>query len=46
MAKGRLVYTGATQELGNDIDAFEERLVSLLTQSAHSETTGFHFPVK
>jgi ABC-2 type transport system ATP-binding protein len=46
IAKGRLVYTGATRELGNDIDAFEERLVSLLTQSTHSETTGFHFPVK
>jgi len=46
IAKGRLVYTGATHELGNDIDAFEERLISLLTQSAHNEPTGFHFPVE
>jgi ABC-2 type transport system ATP-binding protein len=44
IAKGRLVYTGATHELGNDIDAFEERLISLLTQSARDELTGFHFP--
>jgi ABC-type multidrug transport system ATPase subunit len=46
IAKGRLVYTGPTHELGNDIDAFEERLVSLLTQSAREELTGFHFPVE
>jgi ABC-type multidrug transport system ATPase subunit len=46
IAKGRLVYSGATHELGNDIDAFEERLISLLTQSAHNEPTGFHFPVE
>src|SRR6202166_5402296 len=31
IAKGRLVYTGATRELGADLDAFEERLVDLLT---------------
>jgi hypothetical protein len=43
IAKGRLVYTGATQELGNDIDAFEERLVELLTNLSPTETTGFHF---
>lgn len=30
IAKGRLVYTGATQELGADLDAFEERLIGLL----------------
>jgi ABC-type multidrug transport system ATPase subunit len=46
IAKGRLVYSGATHELGNDIDAFEEQLISLLTQSAHNEPTGFHFPVE
>jgi ABC-2 type transport system ATP-binding protein len=45
IAKGRLVYTGATQDLGNDIDTFEERLISLLTESAQNELTGFHFPV-
>jgi len=43
IAKGRLVYTGATQELGNDIDAFEERLVELLTNLSPSEPAGFHF---
>jgi ABC-2 type transport system ATP-binding protein len=31
ISKGRLVYTGATRELGADLDAFEERLISLLT---------------
>ena len=43
IAKGRLVYTGATQELGNDIDAFEERLVELLTDLSPTEPAGFHF---
>jgi ABC-2 type transport system ATP-binding protein len=46
IARGRLVYTGPTQELGNDIDSFEERLVALLTQSARDELTGFHFPIE
>lgn len=32
IAKGKLVYTGATSELGADLDAFEERLIELLTQ--------------
>ena len=32
IAKGRLVYTGATADLGADLDAFEERLIELLTQ--------------
>lgn len=32
IASGRVVYTGATQELGVDLDAFEERLIELLTQ--------------
>jgi ABC-type multidrug transport system ATPase subunit len=31
IAKGRIVFTGATRELGADLDAFEERLVELLT---------------
>ena len=30
IANGRLVYTGATHELGADLDAFEERLIDLL----------------
>jgi ABC-2 type transport system ATP-binding protein len=30
IAKGRIVYTGATDQLGADLDAFEERLVELL----------------
>jgi ABC-2 type transport system ATP-binding protein len=29
--KGKLVFTGATRELGADLDEFEERLISLLT---------------
>jgi ABC-2 type transport system ATP-binding protein len=32
IARGRLVHTGATHELGIDIDAFEERLIGMLTQ--------------
>ena len=43
IAKGRLVHTGATHELGADIDAFEERLVGILTQSEPSEHAGLHF---
>ena len=31
IAKGRLVYTGATRDLGDDLDTFEERLIDLLT---------------
>ena len=34
IAKGRLVFTGATRELGTDLDAFEERLIELLTHEA------------
>ena len=34
ISKGRLVYTGATRELGADLDAFEERLIALLTRRA------------
>ena len=32
IARGRLMYTGATRDLGTDLDAFEERLIRLLTQ--------------
>jgi ABC-2 type transport system ATP-binding protein len=32
IAGGRVVYTGATRDLGADLDAFEERLIELLTQ--------------
>ena len=31
IAKGKIVYTGATRDLGADLDAFEERLIELLT---------------
>jgi ABC-2 type transport system ATP-binding protein len=31
IAGGKLVYTGATRDLGADLDAFEERLIELLT---------------
>jgi ABC-2 type transport system ATP-binding protein len=30
IARGRIVYTGATHELGPDLDTFEERLIELL----------------
>jgi ABC-2 type transport system ATP-binding protein len=33
IAKGKIVYTGATRDLGADLDAFEERLIELLTTS-------------
>jgi ABC-2 type transport system ATP-binding protein len=36
LAGGRIVYNGATKDLGNDLDSFEERLVALLTQNAVS----------
>ena len=32
ISRGKLVYTGATRELGADLDAFEERLIGLLTR--------------
>jgi ABC-type Na+ transport system ATPase subunit NatA len=32
IASGRVVYTGATRDLGVDLDTFEERLIQLLTQ--------------
>ena len=31
IARGKLVYTGATHELGANLEAFEERLIELLT---------------
>jgi ABC-type multidrug transport system ATPase subunit len=31
ISRGRLVYTGATRDLGADLDAFEEHLIRLLT---------------
>jgi ABC-2 type transport system ATP-binding protein len=34
IAKGRLVYSGPTADLGADLDQFEERLIELLTQKA------------
>ncbi|MGC2530738.1 MAG: ABC transporter ATP-binding protein [Candidatus Acidiferrum sp.] len=43
IASGRLVHTGATREMGGDIDAFEERLISMLTQSQDIEPPGSHF---
>jgi ABC-2 type transport system ATP-binding protein len=30
LAKGRVVFTGPTSDLGDDLDAFEERLIELL----------------
>jgi ABC-type multidrug transport system ATPase subunit len=33
IARGRLVYTGPTAELGLDLNAFEEQLISLLTRA-------------
>src|ERR1700736_3372040 len=32
IARGRLVYSGPTHELGADLDTFEEHLIELLTQ--------------
>jgi len=34
ISSGRIVYTGATRELGADLDEFEERLIQLLTLPA------------
>ena len=43
IARGRLVHTGATRDMGGDIDAFEERLVGMLTQSESAKSAGLHF---
>jgi ABC-type multidrug transport system ATPase subunit len=32
IAKGRIVYSGATGDLGDNLDSFEENLITLLTQ--------------
>src|SRR6202049_3369479 len=37
IARGRLVFTGATRDLGADLDAFEETLIRLLTQSERTQ---------
>jgi ABC-2 type transport system ATP-binding protein len=42
IARGRLAFTGATHELGADIDTFEERLIGLLTQSRGAEPSAMH----
>src|ERR1039457_7135885 len=31
IAKGKIVYSGSTREIGHDLDTFEERLIELLT---------------
>lgn len=36
IANGRVIYTGATRELGPDLDTFEERLIELLTQQGRA----------
>jgi ABC-2 type transport system ATP-binding protein len=38
IANGHVVFTGATRDLGGDLDAFETRLIELLTQA--TSTTG------
>ena len=46
IASGRLIHTSATHEMGSDIDAFEECLVGMLTQSGRSEPAGLHFRIE
>jgi ABC-2 type transport system ATP-binding protein len=36
ISSGRIVYTGATRDLGDDLDTFEERLIQLLTSKSLS----------
>jgi ABC-2 type transport system ATP-binding protein len=43
IANGRLVHTGKTRDMGNDIDAFEECLISMLTQTDQTEPPGLPF---
>jgi ABC-2 type transport system ATP-binding protein len=43
IAGGRLVHTGVTREMGGDLDAFEECLIGMLTQSERIEPAGSHF---
>ncbi len=40
IAHGRLVFTGKTADLGNDLDAFEEQLIALLTRTDPEATRG------
>ena len=35
IAHGKLVYTGRTRDLGDDLDTFEEQLIHLLTSNVH-----------
>jgi ABC-2 type transport system ATP-binding protein len=46
IARGRIVHTGATREMGGDIDAFEECLVGMLTQTEQAQPAGLHFQVQ
>jgi len=34
IASGKLIYSGATRDLGADLDTFEDRLIQLLRGSA------------
>jgi ABC-2 type transport system ATP-binding protein len=43
IARGHLVHSGATREMGGDIDSFEERLVGMLTQYDLRRPAGLHF---
>src|SRR6202158_4602426 len=43
IAQGKLVFSGSTREMGGDIDAFEERLIEMLTQPERLEPPGLHF---
>jgi ABC-2 type transport system ATP-binding protein len=40
ISRGRLVYTGATRDLGADLDSFEERLIQLLTHASMTAPAG------
>ena len=40
IAHGRLVFTGKTADLGDDLDAFEKQLIALLTQTDPDATRG------
>ena len=43
IAAGKIVHTGATRDLGDNIDEFEEYLVAMLTQSERTGLPGMHF---
>jgi ABC-2 type transport system ATP-binding protein len=40
IAHGQIVFTGATRDLGADLDAFEERLIELLTRGGRDVPSG------